>query len=351
MASVGMTQSMQPMSLVDLQARFIRSMPSNKIVKPAKKNPSHKSKLKFHGSSQRVHIPDGVGGRDSLMNGPQPVNIRSTKTRLYSLRYQPTPINDYLNFKKMSSNEILLNMENSDNFQTSEMIGALMELARRDPEGQFNWNEHPFVWPCLERLKILQPQLTPKHLLQTQLILERLRVTDSSFWKFNSLQVIRLLHTFKARDFAQFLDLFDRDVMEIEGEPVGVVKAEDIFFERIVGLLPMFVKEMTHQQVIRSLEVCVRRNIGSQRLFDHYFLFMIERHLLKYDTALYSRMVRAMADKGFEEDFVFWDKFAFKFVYTDLRELDGVRRFSQNDAKQLWDTFVYLKLKCPSIDI
>jgi hypothetical protein len=61
-------------------------------------------------------------------------------------------------------------------------------------------------------------------------------------------------------------------------------------------------------------------------------------------------MLRVMADKGFVEDYVFWDKFAFRYVYDDPKN-EGVRVFTHSEAKQLWDSFVYLKLKCPTIDI
>lgn len=83
------------------------------------------------------------------------------------------------------------------------------------------------------------------------------------------------------------------------GEPLGIKKCDDLFFERIIGIYPMYVKEMDNSQVIRSLEVMVKRNIGSDRLFEHYILFMIEKHVLKYSVGLYSRMIRVMAEKGF----------------------------------------------------
>jgi hypothetical protein len=159
-----------------------------------------------------------------------------------------------------------------------------------------------------------------------------------------------MLHKYSSRDLSQFLDIFDRDVVDDEGENLGVVKTDEVFFEKIVGILPMYIKQMNNLQIVRTLEVCVRRNIGSQRMFDNYILAMIERHVLKYSPVLYSRMIRAMADKGFVEDYVFWEKFAFKYVYTDPRN-DGKREFSHDQAKMLWDSFVYLKLKCPTLDI
>ena len=57
-----------------------------------------------------------------------------------------------------------------------------------------------------------------------------------------------------------------------------------------------------------------------------------------------------MADRQFVEDFIFWDKYAFKYVYSDPKRPDG-RVFTHEEAKLLWDSFVYLKLKCPTIDI
>lgn len=60
--------------------------------------------------------------------------------------------------------------------------------------------------------------------------------------------VIRMLHLYKTRDIAQFLDIFDRDVVDDEGEPIGVKKLSDeTFFERIIGLMPVYIKEMNNE--------------------------------------------------------------------------------------------------------
>ena len=58
-----------------------------------------------------------------------------------------------------------------------------------------------------------------------------------------------------------------------------------------------------------------------------------------------------MADKNFVDGYVFWDKFAFRYIFYDPRTDDNVRYFNHDDAKRLWDCFVYLKIKCPSLDI
>ena len=143
----------------------------------------------------------------------------------------------------MSSNEILLNLENHRNFANSELIGGLVELASRDRNQEFDWNTHPITASCLKDLKSRLGGLSTKHVAQALLIFERLRVTDAEIWQSCSVHALRLLHRFKARDFAHFLDVYDRDVLNDEGEPMllSMHKTNDVFFERVIGLLPMFV--------------------------------------------------------------------------------------------------------------
>ena len=76
--------------------------------------------------------------------------------------------------------------------------------------------------------------------------MDRLRVRDSEMWQLNSMHVLRMLHKYSARDLSQFLDIFDRDVVDDEGENLGVVKTDEVFFERIVGILPMYIKQMNN---------------------------------------------------------------------------------------------------------
>lgn len=44
----------------------------------------------------------------------------------------PTPLHDYINFKKMSGNEIILNLDNHENLTHGELVGGLLELGKRD---------------------------------------------------------------------------------------------------------------------------------------------------------------------------------------------------------------------------
>ena len=47
-------------------------------------------------------------------------------------------------------NEVLLNLDNFDNFGTSELIAGLLDLSRRDAKREHDWNTHPITERCLK---------------------------------------------------------------------------------------------------------------------------------------------------------------------------------------------------------
>ena len=147
---------------------------------------------------------------------------------MYALRYLNPPIKDYIEFKKFESgNEIIVNLENITNLSMSELMGGMMELTRRTQQEKLdvNWNDHPIIRRCLWKLKMEQSRMSAKHIAQTQLILEGLKVTDKIFWRWNAKNTLRLLHKYNARDMAQFMDIFDKEVLDEEGEAIFSRKA------------------------------------------------------------------------------------------------------------------------------
>ena len=62
-------------------------------------------------------------------------------------------------------------------------------------------------------------------------------------------------------------------------------------------------------------------------------------------------MVRTVADKQFVEDSVFWHDYVFKYVNHGPNGVEGTRKFTPAEAKEVWESIIYLKLKCPTIDL
>lgn len=75
---------------------------------------------------------------------------------------EPIPLHDYINFKNMEGNEILLNLDNAENLRHGELVGGLCELANRDSKQEFDWNIHPVTARCIGELKKRISQLNAK---------------------------------------------------------------------------------------------------------------------------------------------------------------------------------------------
>ena len=61
--------------------------------------------------------------------------------------------------------------------------------------------------------------------------------------------------------------------------------------------------------------------------------------------------MRAVADKQFVEDPVFWHEYVFKYVNHGRNGVEGERKFTPQEAKEVWEAIIYLKLRCPQIDL
>jgi len=118
-------------------------------------------------------------------------------------------------------------------------------LVKHDRKYKFNWNNHPITAEALADLKNRIGYMNSKGVLQTALILDGLQILDQEAWNVCQKNVLRLLHRYRGRDMALFLDLFDKDVLDGDGMPyMHLRKAPEEFFERITALLPMHINFM-----------------------------------------------------------------------------------------------------------
>lgn len=181
----------------------------------------------------------------------------------------------------MSGNEILLNLDNYENLRNGELVSGLCELAKRDKEQEHDWNTHPVTAKCIMNLKKRINQFNFRQIIQTALLLQKLRIIDQEAWNIAARNAQKLLHKFHGSQLSQLMDLFDEEILDDEGEPHVLRKTDDLFFERITGIIPVHIKSLSRESVTRVLEVLVKRNIGSEKLFRDYLLLNIEKNILK----------------------------------------------------------------------
>lgn len=57
-----------------------------------------------------------------------------------------------------------------------------------------------------------------------------------------------MLHKYKGRDMAKIIDLYDKDILDDDGEALPVRKTVDeTFYERITGIIPVHIKHLSKE--------------------------------------------------------------------------------------------------------
>jgi hypothetical protein len=163
-------------------------------------------------------------------------------------------------------------------------------------------------------------------------MLDKFQIKDQVLWNKTGGRILFQLHKYKSHQLAQILDVFARNNVatgnlldDIWGEQK---RASAMFFERIVSILPLHIPNFKPEEIVRTLEILVEKNLGSERLFEQYLLLNIEKNVLKFTPAQFSRTVRTLADKRYYEDPVFWQQYMFKYVNHDRRGVEDARRMS-----------------------
>lgn len=91
--------------------------------------------------------------------------------------------------------------------------------------------------------------------------------------------------------------MFDRDILDDEGEPHVLKKTDETYFERITGIIPIHIKNLSKESVTRVLEILVKKDLGSERIYRDYLLLTVEKNIMKFSVNQYCRILRALADK------------------------------------------------------
>ncbi len=84
--------------------------------------------MNIYGERFSLKYPEGFG---DVSKGPMKVQINKRKGPV-RIEKQPIPIKDFINFKNMGGNEILLNLDNCENLRNGELVSGLFELGKRD---------------------------------------------------------------------------------------------------------------------------------------------------------------------------------------------------------------------------
>ena len=130
------------------------------------------AKKRIYVQKARLRLPTAVNHSDTLpfrkpwdaQSRPLSVEMKKANRRA-RVESTPTPRHDFINFKKMSGNEILLNLDNYENLSNSEIVSGLIELGKRDPGNEHDWNFHPITYKCIRDFKERAHLFNSRHIV------------------------------------------------------------------------------------------------------------------------------------------------------------------------------------------
>lgn len=310
--------------------------------------PVYKQKVVARGS-----VPIFSNSFGNVMNKPRKVKlvhpqVRNRLTELPPLRH------DFINFKVMSGNEILLNLENSKYLRNSELVNALLELGKRKGQEKHDWEIHPYTKLAFDEVKKRIGQFTGKHLSQLCMAFDRLNYNNVDFWDKVKVEILKLLHTFNGLQLAGFLDIMvprleddleDDDIIYLDKEiekKQKMERADNEFLQRIINIFPIHLKDFHPNVLTRVSEVCVQRDLGDDRFFKEFLFFYVEKRIVSFKIPLYIRILRVLGEKGYTSDIIFWNSFIFPRIY--------IEPLNQTEAHQIWEALIALRMKCPELN-
>jgi hypothetical protein len=286
--------------------------------------------------------------------GSNPVKLRVRHPHRASKTVRMPPLrHDYMNFKVMGGNEILLNLENAKYLRDGELINALIELGKRKGQESFDWEVHPYTKIAFDEARRRHGQLEAKHVSQLCFALNRLNYNNNELWHKLSDYILRIVHTFDTRSLVNILDVFVPKIEEdLEDEVVYIDKeiakkqktqrCSDEFLQRIITIFPQHVKNLNVEQLVRVCEVCAQRNLGDKRLYKEFLFFYVEKRIAVFNIPQLVRILRVLGERRYTDDVIFWNNFIFPRIYLDP--------LNQKEAQTIWEALVALKLKCPELN-
>ena len=92
-------------------------------------------------------------------------------------------MHDYLNFKNMTGNEILINMQYSNYMTTGEVLNCLIVLHQRDRNLEYPWATHPWFQKAITKYNSKINRTNHKHVLMGISIADKFQLENKELWR------------------------------------------------------------------------------------------------------------------------------------------------------------------------
>lgn len=163
--------------------------------------------------------------------------------------------------------------------------------------------------------------------------MDKLKIKNPSYWlKIESI-CDRLLHKLKCRHILTLLKILNNSEMRGTRE----------FSHKLITILPIHTPSIRFKEMIEILEICTENNLQAERLINYFLIPKIEKTVHKFSFGDYIQLLKVLSKMKYQEDPVFWSDFVLPCIFNF--------EMTYQEAKVLWETYLGVKINCPSLDI
>lgn len=262
----------------------------NQKLKKLKKNPgyAHVTNLKkFDWRQEDLTFPLSVPLKHRVM-------YRPSKDKITPL---PTSTSDILNFKRMTGNEILLNLRNAAHFRDQEVVEAFRNLYLQPNIKEHDWNNHELFQNLVQRVTKHISEFSASDIAELIRYFDRLDLKDEKFWKGVAARFTAIHPSLKGRHFAAFfVNLMKRP------ETDEALKLE------LAKLLPRELWRFNPKETAEAFKLIVDHDMLSEHLWHNHFHLIFWRKSLWLGLPNFALIIRYMVKIDYLQELAWWNE-------------------------------------------
>ena len=196
---------------------------------------------------------------------------------------------DFIDFRTLTGNEILYNLQNAQHFRPFEYSNSFLNLGlKKGAPAGYDWESNPFVQTALQHGKAKLPQFNCKVLTSLAHAWHRLGIKDPEAWRLIETHVLRQFTVIEPEGLARAMQAFTK----VPGEK---------FWEKVDEMLPVYLRQFNTADFARAVEAFSTRKANPN--LEMYEKFIYPHLNLKRFSMTPSMLERMIAALDGREDF------------------------------------------------
>jgi len=232
-----------------------------------------------------------------------PMSLQGTTKYVYSPPKKIVPDepprgdDDHINFKRMTGNELLLNLQNAQYYRNKEVIDCFTAFKLLPKLENVNWEQHPYFKRLLERVDKGFPQFSSEHKAYLVRTYTTLGLKRPTFWKKAAEDFLRIHPSLKGKNFAYFFnDLMTRKEM-----------TDDMRVE-LAKLLPRELWRFNPDDLTLAFKHIVDYDLLSEHLWHRHFHILFWRRPLWLKLRNFPLIIDYMVKIDYLEEVEWWNE-------------------------------------------